>query len=479
MGLTIRKIEEMAPDQASLTAAGKLKKPSKWPVRATDGTRWVWGECLGSGANPYRTVVDLEDLGYKCTCPSRKFPCKHALSLMWQYVDAPEAFSSSPVPEWVQDWLGRRRKRSGEPEEETAKKGSRASARVAEAEGKDRPLDPEAAAKKAAAAAKASERARKTRHTAILGGLEEVDRWLLDVLGQGLASFASSMHDQCRTLARRLVDAKAPGLAGWVDQLPAELLSRSPAARPGAAVEALGQIHLLTQAYRRLDALPAPLAADVRRRVGIASKREDVLAHPASPRREGIWVCTGARTVNQADDLQRVESWWIAAGPPEAPGPPFGLLVDYHPTSAGRIVSPFRPGDAFRGSFVFYPSACPLRALIAHREEGALSEAALPPPRHTLAQCLADYRQRLAQLPWLGLWPVSIGPAAIAWGESGRAVLTDGEASLPINAQQSEEVGRLEGLAIEHGMGVWDGWAVTLFSAETVIGRWVATETSV
>lgn len=478
MGLTLRKIEEMAPDQASLTAAGKLKKAGRWPVRATDGTRLVWGECQGSGANPYRTVADLEDLGYKCTCPSRKFPCKHALSLMWQYVDSPGDFSPSPVPEWVQDWLGRRRKRTGDAESETDSKRSRASARVAEREGTERPLDPEATAKKAAAAAKASQRARAARHAAILDGLDDVDRWLLDVLDQGLASFSSSMHDQCRTLARRLVDAKAPALAGRLDQLPAELLAISPDARPGAAVEALGQLYLLTQAYRRLEALPPTLAADIRRLVGIADKRDDVLADPAAPRREGVWVCIGARTVTQADELQRVESWWMAAENRDAVEPSFGLLVDYHPLSAGRLVSPFSPGDALRGGFVFYPSACPLRALMAHREEGALAEAPLPPPRHSLSEFLEDYRSRLARLPWLGLWPASVGPAVIARDASGLAVLTDGEASLPIHAHQSEEAGLLEALAIDHALGVWDGRALTLFSAETAIGRWMARETS-
>lgn len=75
MSLTLQRIEGLAPDQASLAAARKLLTPSSWPTLA-EGEGLIWGECQGSGATPYRVVVSEADAGYKCTCPSRKFPCK-------------------------------------------------------------------------------------------------------------------------------------------------------------------------------------------------------------------------------------------------------------------------------------------------------------------------------------------------------------------------------------------------------------------
>jgi SWIM zinc finger len=47
----------------------------------------VWGLCAGSGKRPYQTVVDLTGPAYKCSCPSRKFPCKHALALLLNWAD--------------------------------------------------------------------------------------------------------------------------------------------------------------------------------------------------------------------------------------------------------------------------------------------------------------------------------------------------------------------------------------------------------
>ncbi|MGH3171654.1 MAG: SWIM zinc finger family protein, partial [Trebonia sp.] len=69
----------LAPDGSSARAARGLAKAAPWTgTGATDDA--VWGLCQGSGANPYQTVVDLTGPAYKCSCPSRKFPCKHGLA---------------------------------------------------------------------------------------------------------------------------------------------------------------------------------------------------------------------------------------------------------------------------------------------------------------------------------------------------------------------------------------------------------------
>ena len=101
MAITLDTVTALAPDQASLNAASKLLKPAKWPLRQQEtAAGLVWGECQGSGANPYRVVFDLGDQGYKCTCPSRKFPCKHTLALMWMYAEGAGDFTPGTTPDW-------------------------------------------------------------------------------------------------------------------------------------------------------------------------------------------------------------------------------------------------------------------------------------------------------------------------------------------------------------------------------------------
>src|SRR6478609_6626116 len=108
--MDLKAVEQLATDQSSLKAAAGLAKPGKWSgVGGSHDGALIWGECAGSGANPYRVMADLRDLGNKCTCPSRKFPCKHVLALLWLKAEAVVPFAPADTPAWVSDWLGRRR----------------------------------------------------------------------------------------------------------------------------------------------------------------------------------------------------------------------------------------------------------------------------------------------------------------------------------------------------------------------------------
>jgi hypothetical protein len=64
-----------------------------------DGTL-LFGECQGSGQQPYQFSCDFarpDQPTYRCTCPSRQFPCKHCLALMYAYARK-KSFTPAPVP---------------------------------------------------------------------------------------------------------------------------------------------------------------------------------------------------------------------------------------------------------------------------------------------------------------------------------------------------------------------------------------------
>jgi uncharacterized Zn finger protein len=184
-GISLDKIEAIAPDQASLVAARKLVKPSGWSGLSCDNAGLVWGECQGSGASPYRVVISESDAGYKCTCPSRKFPCKHNLALMWMRAEGKTGFESAPTPDWVQDWARRRRPSAGGADaekDEALQPKSLSQATVQPSEETDLKAEARAAA--------ARERNRREREDAVLAGLDDLDRWLIDQADAGLAGFA-------------------------------------------------------------------------------------------------------------------------------------------------------------------------------------------------------------------------------------------------------------------------------------------------
>ncbi|MYW01993.1 SWIM zinc finger family protein, partial [Streptomyces sp. SID3343] len=112
---TAEQVLALAPDAASRKAGDKLAVPRPWSrtgsAELAGGGGAVWGECTGSGATPYRTVVDLSGPASQCSCPSRKFPCKHVLGLLLLWAGGTEA-SIGVAPDWADAWLTARRDRA-------------------------------------------------------------------------------------------------------------------------------------------------------------------------------------------------------------------------------------------------------------------------------------------------------------------------------------------------------------------------------
>jgi hypothetical protein len=472
MSLTLGNIEALAPDQSSIDAARKLLKPGGWPKLAWDGGELVWGECQGSGATPYRVVISESDAGYKCSCPSRKFPCKHSLALMWMRAEGKATFALAEIPEWVRDWVSRRRGPgvAASPESKEAK--PKASMTKSEAEAGEAAYDSKAEVRAAAA----RERNRREREAVILAGLDELDTWLSDQVERGLAGLVTQSGQACKLIAQRLVDAKASGLATRLEGLTAKLFALPEAMRPVAAVEELGQIYLLAEAYRRQESLSAALKADVRHAVGWAVTREALLADATAQRVRGNWCVVATLSEVQADRLRRIETWLWQEG--AGTSRRFALLLDFVPVATGAAIGGYSVGDRLQAELVFYPSSVPLRALIvssAGAANGGDIELQLPEER--LDDAYTTYEMALREQPWLGAWPLNFRSAGVR--RSGKALfLCDagtvaGKTAFPLRPSQWETAAPLARLERLDGIGLWDGRYFTLCWAQTDLGRWV------
>src|SRR3954469_21788667 len=105
-------VEKVAPDAASLAAARRLAAPGPWSDTGSTDTL-VWGKCQGSGKDPYQVSVDLTGPAYRCSCPSRKFPCKHALALLLLWVRSDGAIADAAEAAGFADaWAAERASRS-------------------------------------------------------------------------------------------------------------------------------------------------------------------------------------------------------------------------------------------------------------------------------------------------------------------------------------------------------------------------------
>ena len=248
-----------APDAQVVRAARKLADPRPWSDTGTAGTL-LWGSCTGSGKNPYRVSIDVAAPAYKCTCPSRKFPCKHSVALLflWSRGDVAEGTPADFAAEWAAARAGRARRAA-------AKATTAAHSRTPE--------------QKARTAAGAAARA-KRRDKLMSEGLEELDLWLADQLRQGLANGVDRRPRQLTDFAGRMVDAQVPGVAGRLRRIAGEIGSLSGAESIERTVEEFGGLHLLIRAWQRRDSLPEDLAATVRSHLGLTVRADDVLATP-------------------------------------------------------------------------------------------------------------------------------------------------------------------------------------------------------
>ena len=454
MAMDRKQIESIAPDQASLTAATKLAKIATWSSLSKEGDLW-WGECQGSGSNPYRAVVDSDVIGYKCTCPSRKFPCKHSIALMLLLVDLPDSFTESETPQWVRDWLGRRRTTASA---QSSSEGKSLQAAAAEAS-KEVVEDPESVAKKKAASLKRHEATRAM----IADAVEDVQHWVSDQLGVGLLSFVDSISERCRQIAARLVDNKAAALASRIDEMPSRVLSLPTEERYDGAIRDLSKVILLAKAWQANSANP-----QAARDVGSSERREEILANPDALRVSGTWEVVGEQFRTRRDGLISQSTWFLRVDVDPSEEPIFALLLDFTPSSAGRRRSSYRMGTQYTTTMVFYPSDGPLRAIA---DNLSVSGKKIEWPRWVTEDPLAQIQRYVNSTPWQLEYPMVLPQGRIFTGDH-TGWRSENGAWLPIPLDNLKGIPKqITGTTITQMVGIWDSFRLTPLSGLTLWGK--------
>lgn len=423
-------IAAVAPDPASLTAARGLT--SRWIETGLHGPA-LWGSCRGSGTEPYRTEIDLTGPAYRCSCPSRKFPCKHALSLLERWSSG--AVPAADPPDSVTRWLDTRRARAAAPEAD----------------------DPHPTTVRHDESDSAASQRRAERAAA---GLDELDRWLTDRIRSGLGAVDHG-YGAYEAMAARMVDAQVPGVAAALRSLP-PTVSADPH-WPSRVLAEYGRLHLLVQAYRSVAELPEPLARSVRAHLGFPTRVDEVRAQP--PVRD-IWYVLGTRISD--DNRIFTRKTWMRGRDSDR----WAIVLDFaHGTPRFAGESPVA-GTAFDADLHFYPAAAPLRAHVGTRHGPAV-----PLVRGTgvgFDEALGDYADALAANPWLRTWPMVLDSVVPTRSETGW-LLVDGEGrALPVAADDDT---CWTMVAVAGGLGItvcgdWNGRElepVAVASADSVV----------
>lgn len=419
--LTAEQVLALAPDSSSAKAGKGLATARKWSALGRN-EQALWGECQGSGSSPYKTQIDLSEPAFRCSCPSRKFPCKHGLGLLLLLVDSPTLFPTLDPPPWVAEWLSSRAQKV----ERQAKKAERVG-QVSD---------------EAAQAKRAAERTKR-----VAAGLRDLELWLRDLMRGGLASVQGKPYTFWDAPAARLVDAQAPGLARMVREL-----ASIPVSGEGwqeRLLAALSSIHLIIEGFKRIDALPPPVQADLRTAVGWTLREDDLRGEEGQRDR---WLILGQRV--EGDDKLRVQRTWLCG----ATNAQSALILDFAALNQPLDKS-LLPGATIEAELVFYPSNFPQRAFVKTRS-GAPETQGSPTGFAHLHAATGAYAEALARSPWIEQFPLVLEEALIVADSANGWLLRDATGhSLPI----ARRFGRtLHLLALTGGhpttlFGEWNG----------------------
>ena len=430
-------------DAGTLQRGQQLAQPAKWNnLGRTDDT--AWGECAGSGSKPYLTAIDLREPAFKCSCPSRVFPCKHGAGLLLLLARQPKLFAATTPPVWLAEWLAKRQQTQAKKEEKAAAPRPEEPEPTADALAVS--ADPEPASAPSSGVAPA-------RLARMAQGADELEVWLLDLVRHGLATLDQQPAKFWENQAARLVDNQLPGLASTLREL--ATLRHTHADWPARLLGRLGELYWLVRAFQNHAQLPAAIRQEVLQQVGVTIKKEELPAY-ASPVADE-WQVAGQFTWEE-ERLTARRSWLYGLGTGR-----YALVLEFA-FGSQVFATPLVPQGIYAGGVLFYPGPSPLRAAPAALTFIGSAPLASAPAAQRPSQLLEEYAQALSRQPWLREWPATLGQVQLAQQPGGHWVLvhpTDATA-LPLRFTDSDTPWQL--LARSGGQpmtlfGEWDGRA--------------------
>ncbi|MBF9140541.1 DUF5691 domain-containing protein [Hymenobacter properus] len=404
ISFTEAQAQALITDPGTLKRGQELLKPAKWANLGRTDTA-AWGECAGSGSKPYLTGIDLTEPAFKCSCPSRVFPCKHGAGLLLLMARQPELLAGSTPPAWLEEWLSKRQQTQEKKAEKTtpvakAPKAAAAAALLDKDDSADATavLDgtttPEAADEPAKPAGLNVDAKRMARMAA---GAEDLAAWLEDLMRAGLATLDQQPAKFWESQAARLVDNQLPGLAAVVREL--ATLRHAHADWPARMLGRLGELYLLVRAFQNLPQLSPEARPEILQQVGVNLKKEDLLA--TAPPVADAWRILGQFRWEE-DRLTARRTWLHGRHTGRT-----ALVLEF--SFGGQpFGTPFIPHGSYLGELAFYPGLLPLRAApVQVKFDGTVPLGAVPAGQ-TISQLLYDYADAMARLPWLREWPATL-----------------------------------------------------------------------
>ena len=192
--LSEQDIRPLAPNDSAFRNGKKISDSGAFTERVcSKDESYYAGSCKGSGKSLYQVSACFEEGKapvIRCSCPSRQFPCKHGLALLFE-IAAGKDFAETEIPEDIVKKQEKLKKRDEKKSEEKAEP----------AEGKPQ-------TKKKSASGQTAFRKKTEKQ---LEGLALLDEALSRRMKLGLLSSLTNMKEEDALLVKRLGDSYLSG----------------------------------------------------------------------------------------------------------------------------------------------------------------------------------------------------------------------------------------------------------------------------
>lgn len=408
-----------------LEKAKSLASKRHWTDLGTNG-QFLWGRCKSSGEKFYDSICALGGNEFKCSCPKSVRPCRHNLALLYLLLKNSDHF---PLGEQLPEFAVQLRQG---PSMEATPASS--------------PKPPFLQDEKA-----------QKRLQRMLSGIGELERWLKDLVRQGLSVAYAQPTSFWADFAAKMVDAKLGSIARRIRLIPP--LMEAPDWHE-LLLEEMGALFLLVQSFKQIEQLRPDLQETLLSLAGVSPKKELILAQEKAI--SDKWLVVGQ--TEGTEEALRYRRTWLMGTQSER----MALVLDYA-WGSQAFEWQWRIGTSLIGELVYYPDAYPLRALVKKiKLDYSPLERLLSFP--SFESFLQAYAAALGCNPWLPAFPGLLEKVGCIL-ENGQPLLIDSDLnSLPLESAPNV---RWKLLALSQGgmLPVFGEWNGKTFSPLSAISR--------
>lgn len=429
MKWTDEKITALAPNDSTERRGRTLANSSKWNYVATNYEA-IWGECKGSGSQPYLVQINLNGPKFKCSCPVRKPPCKHILGLFFLFAKSSAVFKYQAPPELVNNWLVRQQPATSNTVLEKA----------------PQLIKTEEALKKAK---QAKEKRWQQRITLMANGIDELELWLMDIVRQGIANTDIQKSSFWNQAAAKMVDAKLPRISTYLKETHQLIIQHQDWSE--LVVARLGELYLWVESFKKRTQLAPNLQEELYRTLGKTIKKADLIEN--NPATKDKWLVLGKKEGVDIEGRNYRRIWLQGQSSKKQ-----ALILDFAFGNIG-YEQQYIVGDLLDGKLVYYSLAYPQRAVFIDFVSANIHEKIDIQSCTTITDLLNNYSQAIAQNPWLSTLPAALSNVRAFMNDNNELQLRDqNNCLLPLAAIDEQIVWKILSVSGGHPIHLFGEW---------------------